>query len=339
MKLTKFDSKIQSFVQSVFIRQPFLAAIVNALDAAGGSAYLIGGAVRDLLIDCDVKDLDIEIHGLELRHVEKILSTFGPIDFVGKSFGVLRVHPLNIDWSLPRTDSVGRKPEVSIDPFMSIEKALKRRDLTMNAMAINMKTFQFIDPFNGMHDMQAHILRTPDAHFFIEDPLRFYRVMQFAGRFEMQPDVELNEICAHMNLNSLSKERISDEFEKLLLKSRRPSLGLKWIAHVGRLQELLPELAALKGVIQDPSWHPEGDAFEHTMQAIDAASQLVYKDTREKLIVMLATLCHDLGKATTTEHIDGHWISYGHAQESAIIAKQFLPRITIKKDSNRYVCT
>ena len=75
-------------------------------------AYLVGGAVRDLFLDRDVKDLDIEIHGLDLETVEKILSHFGPVDMVGKSFGVLRVHPLDIDWSLPRIDSVGRKPEV-----------------------------------------------------------------------------------------------------------------------------------------------------------------------------------------------------------------------------------
>jgi tRNA nucleotidyltransferase (CCA-adding enzyme) len=180
--------------------------------------------------------------------------------------------------------------------------------------------------------MQQVRLRTPDGHFFVEDPLRFYRVMQFIGRFEMQPDVQLNEICAHMNLEGVSKERMSDEFEKLLLKSARPSLGLRWLADIGRLQELLPELGALVGVVQDLGWHPEGDAFEHTMQAIDAAAQFEYKDAQEKLVVMLAALCHDLGKVDTTTCVDGHWLSYGHAQESAKIAKKFLPRIIIKKD-------
>jgi tRNA nucleotidyltransferase (CCA-adding enzyme) len=319
-------------MQRIIHSRPIVGDIVNALDVAGGSAYLVGGAVRDLILDRDVKDLDIEIHGLELAVVEKVLSDFGVVDLVGKSFGVLRVHPLDIDWSLPRTDSVGRKPEVSIDHSMGIEKALKRRDLTMNAMAINMKTLELIDPFNGLGDMDAHILRTPDVHFFIEDPLRFYRVMQFIGRFEMQPDTELNEVCIHMDLKGLSRERISDEFEKLLLKSMRPSLGLRWIAYIGRLQELLPELGALVGIVQDPIWHPEGDAFEHTMQAIDAAAQLEYKDLQEKLLVMLAALSHDLGKVDTTTCVDGHWLSYGHAQESAKIAKKFLPRITIKKD-------
>jgi tRNA nucleotidyltransferase (CCA-adding enzyme) len=332
MEHTKFNGQIQSFVQSIYDKQPIIGAIVQVLGAAGGAVYLVGGAVRDFVLGREVKDLDIEVHGLEVRKLEGLLSNFGAVDLVGKSFGVLRIHPLDIDWSVPRTDSTGRKPEVSIDPFMDIAKALKRRDLTMNAMAINMVTYELIDPFNGMNDIQQARLRTPDRHFFVEDPLRFYRVMQFIGRFEMQPDAELNEICAHMSLKGVSKERISDEFEKLLLKSVRPSLGLRWIAYIGRLQELLPELGALVGIVQDPTWHPEGDAFEHTMQAIDAAAQLEYKDLQEKLLVMLAALSHDLGKVDTTACVGGHWLSCGHAQESAKIAKKFLPRITIKKD-------
>ena len=332
MKFTKLDTQIKSSLHNIVNKQPLVGNIVRAIDEAGGIPYLVGGAVRDLFLDREVKDLDIEVHGLALESVEKVLKQFGPVDMVGKSFGVLRVHPLDIDWSLPRTDSVGRKPEVAIDPFMDIAAALKRRDLTMNAMAINMISFELIDPFGGLNDIQAKILRTPDRQFFIEDPLRFYRVMQFVGRFEMHPDVELNELCVHMNLHRLSKERISDEFEKLLLKSVRPSLGFRWIEHIGRLDELLPELGALVGVAQDPAWHPEGDVFEHTMQAVDAAAQLSYKDSREKLIIMLATLCHDLGKATTTEFVDERWRSAGHAEASAKIAKKFLPRITIKKE-------
>ena len=135
------------------------------------------------------------------------------------------------------------------------------------------------------------------------------------------------------------KERISEEFEKLLLKSTRPSLGFRWLAYIGRLNELLPELGALLDVPQDPGWHPEGDAFEHTMQAVDAAAQLAYNDSREKLIIMLAALCHDLGKATTTELVDQRWKSAGHAQESARIAKKFLPRITNKKELMALVVT
>ena len=205
MKFTKLKAKIQSSLHNIFNKEPRVREIILAIDAAGGRSYLVGGAVRDLALERDIKDLDIEIHGLALEVVAKLLSHYGSVDMVGKSFGVLRVHPLDVDWSLPRIDSVGRKPEVNIDPCMDISKALKRRDLTMNAMAINMVSFELIDPFGGLCDIDAHILRTPDRKFFVEDPLRFYRVMQFVGRFEMDPDSELNELCAHMNLSGVSK--------------------------------------------------------------------------------------------------------------------------------------
>lgn len=332
MQSTKLSAKIQSYLDNIFDKQPIVRDIVVAIDTAGGSSYLVGGAVRDLILEQEVKDIDIEIHGLPLDVIELLLRRYGPVDMVGKSFGVLRVHPLDVDWSLPRTDSVGRKPEVAIDPFMGIVHACKRRDLTMNAMAINTISLELIDPYGGQADIHANILRTPDKQFFVEDPLRFYRVMQFIGRFQMHPDACLDELCKSMNLSHISKERISDEFEKLLLKSARPSLGLRWIASISRMQELLPELGALIGVMQDPGWHPEGDAFEHTMQAVDAAAQCEYKDAREKLILMFAALCHDLGKATTTQFVDNRWRSLGHDKAGAVIVKKFLPRISIKKD-------
>lgn len=332
MKFTKFNAKIQSSLSTIFNKYPLVRTIIHKIHEIGGTPYLVGGAVRDLILDVNVKDLDIEIHGLPLETIEKVLSDFGFVDMVGKSFGVLRISALDVDWSLPRADSVGRKPIVTIDPAMDIIKALRRRDLTMNAMAINLITMELVDPFGGLNDMQAKRLRTPDCQFFIEDPLRFYRVMQFIARFEMSPDLELNELCIHMNLRGVSQERISGEFEKIFLKSVRPSLGFRWIAHIDRLQELLPELGDLVGVAQDPGWHPEGDVFEHTMQVIDAAAQLTYKDSREKLIIMLAALCHDLGKATKTEMINGHLKSIGHAHASVEIAKRLLSRITMKKE-------
>ena len=109
---------------------------------------------------------------------------------------------------------------------------------------------------------------------FVEDPLRLFRVMQFIGRFTMKPDKQLNEICARMSLKGISVERIESEFDKLLLKSKRPSLGIRWLLEIGRLQEIFPELAATIGVQQEPDWHPEGDVFEHTMQSLDAAAAL-----------------------------------------------------------------
>ncbi len=302
--------------------------IVEEIDKNGGRVLLVGGAVRDLLLGLQTKDLDIEVHSLTIDQLHQILKQFGEVSLVGKAFGVLRLHGLDIDWSLPRADSAGRHPKVIIDPHMSITDAFKRRDLTINAMGIDLKTHELIDPWGGQEDIKKGILRAPDATLFVEDPLRLFRVMQFIGRFNMQPDKQLNQICVTMSLKGISVERIESEFDKLLLKSKRPSLGIRWLLEIGRLHEIFPELAATIGVQQEFDWHPEGDVFEHSMQSIDAAAALSYDSDQEKLIALYATLCHDLGKVTTTEKIDGRWRSFGHEDAGVPLAKSMLKRLT-----------
>ena len=247
MKLTKIAPDVQSLLQKLLEQQPLVKKIVAEIAKKNGKALLVGGAVRDLLLGLPTKDLDIEIHGLPLDQLQEILSQFGPVSIVGKSFGVLRLHSLDpafaqdelrrtgIDWSLPRADSAGRHPEVIIDPNMNFADAFKRRDLTINAMGIDLNTYELIDPWNGYADLKAGILRAPDEKLFMEDPLRLFRVMQFIGRFEMQPDKELNAICSKMSFKGISVERIEAEFDKLLLKSKRPSLGIRWLREIGRL--------------------------------------------------------------------------------------------------------
>jgi tRNA nucleotidyltransferase (CCA-adding enzyme) len=339
MELTKIDENIQKSLKEIINRSTLVAPILEEVYAQTGRAYLVGGAVRDLLLGLPIKDIDIEIHDLSSEKLEKLLEKFGPVSLVGKVFGVFRLHGLDVDWSLPRADSAGRKPTVAFDPQMDIITALRRRDLTMNAMAIDLQTNELIDPFNGAEDLKKNLLRTPDEHFFVEDPLRFYRVMQFVARFCMQPDEQLNNLCARMSLKGVSKERISQEFEKMLLKAEQPSLGIRWLRSIDRLHELLPEIGALVGVQQNPAWHPEGDVFEHTMQTIDAAARFTYENTHQKLIMLLAALCHDLGKVKTTELVEGTWKSIGHAKESVALTKRLLGRITINKQLIAPVCT
>ena len=251
---------------------------------------------------------------------------------------MFRLPKLDVDWSLPRADSAGRKPEVKVDPFMDINDAFSRRDLTINAMGIDLKTFELIDPFEGQEDLQHKILRAPDIKRFVEDPLRFFRVMQFISRFDMQPDKQLNDVCKKMDLKNVSLERIETEFEKMLLRSKQPSLGIRWLHKIGRLDDLLPELAAMVHTIQGKDVHPEGNVFEHTMQTLDAAAQQEYDSDAQKLTILFAALCHDLGKPETTGEIDGKIHSYGHEQIGAKIAKKMLKRITGKKQLIDDVC-
>ncbi len=339
MKFTQNMPDLAKTVQDLLDQYPLVRAIALAISGAGGRSLLVGGAVRDILLGLPVKDLDIEVHNLTIEQLETVLRNFGPVSLVGKQFGVLRLHGLDVDWSLPRSDSSGRKPVVTISPSMSMVEAFRRRDLTMNAMGIDLITYELIDPFNGRADLNAGVLRAPDENFFVEDPLRFYRVMQFLGRFQMQPDAALNALCTRMDIKGVSVERIEGEFHKLLLRSKRPSLGIRWLRSIGRLQEILPELAATLGVHQEPSYHPEGDVFEHSMQALDAAAALKYDSDQEKLVILYAALCHDLGKVTTSQVVDGVIKSYGHAAEGARIAERMLKRFTRNKDLIDAVCT
>ncbi len=332
MKFTLIEPTLQKALEKAVNQYKPVMDIVHAIDAHKGRVFLVGGAVRDLLLGLPVKDLDCEVHALTIDQLENILRTFGPVSLVGKMFGVLRVHGLDIDWSLPRTDTSGRKPDVKIDPHMQLRDAFIRRDLTINAMGIDLTTFQLVDPFSGIEDIKHGVLRSPDPQFFTEDPLRFYRVMQFVSRFEMYPDDELNALCKKMDVSAVSAERIEDEFKKMWLRSKRPSLGLRWLKDIGRIQDIFPEIAATIGIQQKKEYHPEGDVFEHTMQALDAAAALEYETEQEKLIVLYAALCHDLGKATTTIQTEQGWRSLGHETASVEIGKKLLKRITRNKD-------
>lgn len=318
----------------IFTVLPLVKTIITALCAQGARVLLVGGGVRDLFLNESTKDLDFEIYNLSPQEVEDILKKHGVVSVIGKSFGVLRVHGLDVDWSLPRTDSAGRKPLVSINPTMSFKEAFGRRDITINAMGIDMQTGELIDPYGGQEDIRNKIIRAVDATTFIEDPLRFYRVMQFVGRFGMTVHPSLNAICKTMDLSTLARERIEAEFEKLLLKSKRPSLGFRWLKELGRLQELMPELFNLIGVPQRPDYHPEGDVFEHSMQVVDAAAHIAqqYDDNEQKLILMYAALFHDIGKKEATKWLKGQWRSHGHAEIGAQLVRPALARITGKKN-------
>jgi len=338
LKFTKISPKIQNKLTQILDETPKLSAIIDAIDKVGGKVYLVGGAVRDLLLGISSKDLDMEVHHISLEQLEQVLKHFGVVNLVGKSFGVLRLESLDIDWSIPRSDKSGRKPEVALDPFLDIKKAFERRDVTMNAMGINLITYELIDPFNGYNDLQHGILRATNPLTFIEDPLRFFRVMQFIGRFEMMPDEVLDDLCNTMDVAKVSKERIENECKKLLLKSKKPSLAFAWLKKINRLHDVFPEIEALQGVEQSSVWHPEGDVFEHTLQALDAAAKLDYANEQEKLIIMYAALCHDFGKVKATAKTNGKITSYRHEAVGVHLAKKFLKRIMDNGDVIQAVC-
>jgi len=326
------NNLIQLMIQNLFNTYALMHEIVLLIHKNKGTAFLVGGAVRDYFMGRAIKDIDIEVHGINEENLVKLLSSFGPVHRVGASFGIFSVPGCEIEWALPRHDSPGRKPTVSVDPFMDIKEACSRRDLAMNGMAINCITGELIDSFGGRKDISDKILRTPEPLFFVQDPLRFYRVMQFIGRFDMNPDDTLNEVCSRMDITGVSRERIEQEIKKLLLLSRYPSRGIRWLQKINRLEEIFPEIAALIAVAQDPEWHPEGDVFEHSMQALDAAAEITYPCAFITIALRYAALCHDMGKAVSSCLRNGRWTAHGHAVTGVPISYMFLRRITRDKE-------
>ncbi len=181
-----------------------------------------------------------------------------------------------------------------------------------------------------MLKIKATILRVVSNGTFAEDSLRVLRAAQLAARFEFDIAPETVELCRAIDLSDLPAERIWAEMEKLLLRSRRPSIGLQWLRDLGVIDQLFPEIKALIDVPQDPEWHPEGDVFVHTGLVIDGARHLLDELPYAKQItVMLAALAHDFGKPATTEFVDGRLRSRGHEEAGVPPAKSFLDRLNI----------
>ncbi|MGI9069005.1 MAG: CCA tRNA nucleotidyltransferase [Pyrinomonadaceae bacterium] len=308
-------------------------AISEAIRGAGGRALFVGGCVRDKLMGHEPKDWDLEVYGLEPTRLRALLDQFGPVNVVGEAFTVYKLG-LDLDVSLPRRErKSGRGHRAFViegDPSMTIEDATRRRDFTINAILEDPLTGEIIDPFGGQKDIEKKVLKAVSADTFSEDSLRVLRAAQLAARFEFDIDDETVALCRAIALNDLPAERVWGEVEKLLLRARRPSVGLGWLRKLGAIEQLFPEIASLIEVPQDPEWHPEGDAFVHTQLVADRARELIDDLPYAKQVtVMLAAVAHDFGKPSTTEFVDGRLRSRGHEEAGVKPTEHFLNRLNI----------
>jgi tRNA nucleotidyltransferase (CCA-adding enzyme) len=290
----------------------------------------MGGCVRDALLGIGSKDFDIEVFGLSVAQIQTALSVRFEIISVGAAFGVIKLKDLPVDVSVPRRENrIGaghRDFEVFVDSTLTPKEAAERRDFTINAIGWNDENGELLDFYHGQSDLKAGVIRHVSEKF-AEDPLRVLRAMQFAARFEFTVAPETVALCATLHPKDLPAERLYEEWMKLILKGRKPSLGLKFLRECGWLQ-YFPELAAIVDVPQDPVWHPEGCVWTHTLHCLDAFAKKHVGDPREDLVVGLAVLCHDMGKAVTTVMSEGRWRALGHEEAGVPIARQFLGRLT-----------
>lgn len=318
-----------------------LRQIEELIRRAGGRTWLVGGCVRDLLLGRQPRDLDLEIFGIPPGQIHALLAEHFSVQFVGKAFAVFKLQGAPIDISIPsrRLGDSASVPGLlrQSDPHMDIDEALARRDFTMNSIAWDPDTLELRDPFNGRDDLAARRLRhTSDR--FAEDPLRVLRGMQLAARFELTAAPETVALCKTLTQDGQPGERLWEEWKKLILQGIRPSLGLRFLSDCDWLR-FYPELAALQGCPQDPTWHPEGDVWTHTLHCLDWFARERTGNQEDDLIVGLGVLCHDFGKPATTKEEFGHITSRGHEPEGEVPTRSFLARLTNQEDLVNEVTT
>ncbi len=308
-------------------------SLARLVRTAGGRAFMVGGAVRDLLLGAtEVKDVDLEVFGLDATRLQAVLAPSFAFDACGLSFGVLKIKHVGIDVALPRRESkrgTGHKGFlIDSDPTLSVAEAASRRDFTINAMYYDPLAHAFEDPYGGANDLTRRMLRHVSPKF-AEDPLRVLRGMQFTARFSLDPAPETVTLCRKMAMEELPPERLMGEWEKFFVKGVDMSRGLSFLRETDWVR-YFPELARLIGCKQDPQWHPEGDVWNHTCLTLDAFARRRTGDSAEDLIVGLAVLCHDFGKPATTffDKRKKRIRSPGHDEAGIAPTLSFLRRLT-----------
>jgi len=273
-----------------------LARKIQKID---GCLYIVGGAIRDLLLFHKPIDkssnIDIEILGVSQKQIEKILNNFGKWKLVGTLYKVYLIE--NLEITLPRDPN-------GFNPNLNIETSIRNRDLTINSLYYNPLTEEIADIYNGKSDLENKILKYVDPKKFLDDPLRLFRTIELAGRFDFKLSKELKILIStnfHL-IQNIPKERIMGELEKILLNHEKPSKTFRLLDEVGGVSTLFPNLYLSKSIIQDKKFHPEGDVFTHTLMTLDIL------DPSERTIdLMIALLFHDIGKILTKNtHFKGH---------------------------------
>ena len=316
-------------VSAILEQARSIARLVSAYD---GRALIVGGYVRDRLLDRPSKDLDVEVFGIPEERLRPLLETLGRVEAVGQAFAVYKLG--DVDVALPRRESkAGRGHKgfiVTGDPSMTPAEAARRRDFTINAISWDPLSDEYIDPMNGRGDLERRVLRVVDPLTFADDSLRVLRALQLSARFELTVDERTKALCRGIALDDLPAERIWGELEKLLLQASRPSIGFALARDLDVTARLLPEMHALIDCPQEPEWHPEGDVWIHTLMVIDRAREANDDLDRGRLAaVMLGAVCHDFGKPATTATIDGRIRSLGHEEAGVAPTTQFLDRLNL----------
>ncbi len=269
----------------------------------GLEVYAVGGLVRDLIMSENLNDIDIMVVGSGIKFANKLsrkLKINKVVEFEKFGTAIIPNGDLQIEVASGRTefyDKESRKPKKVV--YTNLEGDLIRRDFTINAMAIDLRSHAFgnlTDPFGGIRDIESRIIKTPldPDETFSEDPLRMMRAAYFASKlgFKIEQKCLVSIKRQSNRIDIVSWERIRDEFIKIL-KTKTPSVGLIILQKTGIMKIVFPEIDTMYGMNQTPEWHHK-DIFAHTMQVVDNSSKL-----SSKMKIRFAALVHDIAKPNT----------------------------------------
>lgn len=295
--LTGFTKKLQDKWNETYYNT-YLKTVEFAekIEIKGGKTYFVWWSTRDIIMGIVPKDFDIEVHGVTSKIIQDIAEKLWKISKVWKSFWILKLFiedGIDIDISIPRHDSKTwsghRGFDIQIDPNMWIIEATKRRDFTINSISLDIVASELFDPYGWLEDIENKILKITDSETFSDDPLRILRGIQFIGRFDLSLDLDSAEIMKTMlpSLQELAKERIWEEYKKLLFKSAKPSKGLGLAYDLWMYNFIQAELMQEKDVIQQ------------TYKYIDIAQKYIKNNNildENQYILMLWALCINISQ-------------------------------------------
>ncbi|MFI7551903.1 CCA tRNA nucleotidyltransferase [Micromonospora sediminimaris] len=303
--------------------------------AAGHELHLVGGSVRDALLGRLGEDLDFCTDAHPDQTLDVVRGWAEAIWETGREFGTIGCQRggLRLEITTFRAESydqVSRNPVVAYGT--SLVEDLRRRDFTVNAMAVSVPEHRFTDPYGGLTDLAAKIVRTPGtpAESFGDDPLRMLRAARFAAqlRFAVHPDVRAAMTRMATDLDRITAERIRDEFTKLLCGAD-PISGLRLLVDTGLAERFLPELTGLKLEIDEHAQHK--DVYEHTLTVVSNA--VSYEEDGPDFILRMAALMHDVGKpATKAIGPDGRVSFHHHEVVGARLTKVRMKALRYPKD-------
>jgi len=335
-----------SVVTQALGRMPDVMELGQLFADSGFECALVGGPVRDLILNRKIKDLDFTTNATPAQMLEFLTPWADTVWDIGIEFGTIGVRRGSFmaeitTYRSEQYDEASRKPVVAFGE--SLAEDLVRRDFTINAMAVRIPQLEFIDLHDGISDLLRRLIRTPrEAELsFSDDPLRMMRAARFASQLGFTPvaDVIIAATDMAARLEIVSAERISDELSKLLL-GEFPTSGLEILEGTTLANYILPELPALQLEIDEH--HRHKDVYQHSLQVLEQAIDLetMHEPTCEPdLVLRLAALLHDIGKPKTRKFESGGGVSFHHHEVvGAKIARKRLTALRYPNDVIDSVC-